>query len=428
MLDGGQSVVLLELPVPHIDDDGLQPQGGLVSIATYAAKRGFSVSICDLSGVSTDRLFDSVPPADVYGFSLYSVTYDLALRLLGDLRRATPFAFFVAGGPHATALPDEVSAHFDSVICGEGERAFADLLGTLRNCGTPDKIVRAEPVTNLDELPFPNFERFCDLKRYTRRVAGEPAICLDSSRGCGFRCRFCNSRVMERGRWRPRSPESVGAEVAGHVRSGWRAFRFNDDSFAADGERVLAICHILEPMGIKFRIFARAEDLCHRGLCKRLAEAGCLHVSVGVETLSPFMLGRMGKATSVQRIRDGIAAAHDSGMGVRGYFIVGFPGETDSTVAESVRGLEGLKLDEATVYPCIPYPGTDLFARPEQYGITWIDPDFSHFIQVGRNRSAGFVMRTTAFGPDEVCEWRAQFMRVLADLETGWCSERGVAR
>jgi len=428
MRAGGRTAVLLELPVPYIDDDGLQPPGGLVSIASYAAERGFPVSICDLSGLPADQSCARIPAADVYGFSLYSVTYGLALQLVTNLRRLAPEAVLVAGGPHATALPEEVARHFDFVICGEGEQAFTDLLAALSDGHTPRPIIRAEPIAELDQLPFPDFERFCDMKRYTRRVAGQPALCLDSSRGCSFRCRFCNSRVIERGRWRARSPESVAKEVAAHCRRGWTAFRFNDDSFTANGERALAICSLLEPLGIKFRIFARAEDLCNRGICRRLAEAGCVHVSVGIESLSPVMLGRMAKATSAQRIHEGVAAAHQSGLGVRGYFLVGFPGETNDTVAESIAGLDGLELDEATVYPCIPYPGTDLFTRPDHYGITWIDPDFSHFIQVGKNRSAGFVMRTTTFGPEQVQQWRAQFMRALQERETGWCAEKGVAQ
>jgi radical SAM superfamily enzyme YgiQ (UPF0313 family) len=234
--------------------------------------------------------------------------------------------------------------------------------------------------------------------------------------------------VQERGRWRSRSSESVAREVAGHVERGWTAFRFNDDSFAADPQRVAAICRLLRPLGIRFRIFARAEDLTSPRICELLAEAGCVHVSFGVESLSPAMLGRMGKATSVARIRAGIDAAHASGMRVRGYFVIGFPGETNDTVAESIGGLDGLHLDEAMVYPCIPYPGTDLFARPDYYGITWMDPDFSHYVQVGRSRSAGFVMHTRTFGPDEVREWRALFISAIESLGIGWYGERGVAQ
>lgn len=73
----------------------------------------------------------------------------------------------------------------------------------------------------------------------------------------------------------------------------------------------------------------------------------------------------MGKATSVPRIVKGLETAHAAGIRVRGFFITGFPGETDETVSESLSVLEALAgnakcLDEATVYPCIPYPGTDI--------------------------------------------------------------------
>jgi hypothetical protein len=132
------------------------------------------------------------------------------------------------------------------------------------------------------------------------------------------------------------------------------------------------------------------------------------------------MLGKMGKATLVERIRKGIMTAHEAGLMLRGFFIVGFPGETDSTVRESIARLPELPLDEAIVYPCIPYPGTELFKNPGSYGITWLDQDFSHYVQVGRGRSAGFVMRTETFGPEEVRHWRDQYMQAFEMLDIGW--------
>jgi coproporphyrinogen III oxidase-like Fe-S oxidoreductase len=135
------------------------------------------------------------------------------------------------------------------------------------------------------------------------------------------------------------------------------------------------------------------------------------------------MLMRMGKGTRVSQIRAGVRAAREAGIKVRGFFICGFPGESDPTIDESLEQLADLGLDEAVVYPCIPYPGTDLFVRPQRYGITWIDPDTSKFVQVGVNRSAGFVMRTETFGPDEVRGWHARYIQAFQSLGIAWSSE-----
>jgi radical SAM superfamily enzyme YgiQ (UPF0313 family) len=210
--------------------------------------------------------------------------------------------------------------------------------------------------------------------------------------------------------------------VAWHYEHGWRSFRFNDDNFLADQSRTLQICELLGPLNIEFRIFGRAQSL-DPATCQALARAGCRHIGVGVESLSDTMLRRMGKGTRASHIRAGVRAARQAGIRVRGFFICGFPGESDWTIVQSLERLADLGLDEAVVYPCIPYPGTDLFLHPQRYGITWIDPDTSKYVQVGVNRSAGFVMRTETFGPDEVRGWHARYIKAFQSLGIAWSSE-----
>ena len=420
----------MNLPVPQIDDDQRQAPGGLVALATYVRAHGYEAEICDLAGTPAEQLTpEHLPEAEVYGLSLYTATCYLAYGFAACLRQARPEAFLVAGGPHASAVPEEVLAHgFDAVVCGEGEEALVAILDHLargERAAVPD-LIRARPIEDLDALPFPDYSGLCDMRRYSRRIAGLPVMALDSSRGCANRCRFCNSRVMERGCWRPRSPESVLQEVRQHHEAGWRAFRFNDDSFLADRLRASEICRLLRPLDLKFRIFCRAEDLAAPGLCDALAEAGCVHVGVGIESLDPSMLARMAKAQRVSVIQEGLARARAAGLLTRGFFIVGFPGETDETVARTLDALPHLALDEATCYPCLPYPGTDLAVRPSSYGITWIDPDYSKYIQAGHERSTGYLLATRSFGPEQVRCWRDQFLQAFDRLGIAWSDQLGI--
>jgi radical SAM superfamily enzyme YgiQ (UPF0313 family) len=414
--------ILINLPIPFVDDDERQPPGGQVSIATYVRSRGNDIKLCDLSGVFEDNLIDYVEDADIYGIGTYSATYTIALKLLEALKKRNPDSLFVAGGPHASALPEQVSQDFDVVIRGEGEYVFNDIIEQVKKGIKPDRVIEADVIENLDELPFPDYDYFCNMRKYTRRIDNLPVICLDSSRGCNFCCRFCNSTVNKRGYWRARSPESVIEEVRWHYSHGWRAFRFNDDNFLVDEERAIKICQSLKPLNIKWRIFARAESL-SPNVCKELFESGCTHISVGIESLSSFMLSKMGKATSVEKIKEGLNNAYNAGIRTRGFFIVGFPYETDDTINTTINSLCDLKLNEATVYPCIPYPGTDLYLRPEHYGITWIDKNFSNYIQVGKDRLTGFAIKTETFGYEEIQLWRDKLMDALKLNGINWCDE-----
>ena len=425
-------VVLISCPAPMLEDDSRQPPNGLVSIATVVRKLGLEISVRDLAGLRPEDLSGAIGDADVVGFATYTATYKTAVRLKDELKRRNPAVVTVAGGPHASAVPEEVARDFDIVVAGEGEQVFPELLYALRDgvVGRRPQIVLAKPIEDLDSLPFPDFEAFCDMSRYNRRMYGRPVMCLDSSRGCNYRCRFCNSRVASRGHWRARSAGNVAAEVAWHRHRGWTAFRYNDDNFLADPVRAIDICDRFNGLDIIFRIFSRAASLCDQRLCRALRLAGCRHVGVGVESMSPTMLVRMGKAERVEAIRRGIQIAHDEGLTVRGFFVVGFPGETDETVAESIDGLRGLPVAEAVVYPAIPYPGTDLFRAPETSGsglsrITWIDPDYDNYIQVGKNRETGFTMATGGFGVDDVRRWRELYMAAFEARGIAWSASTG---
>ena len=424
------AAVLINPPVPQLNDDKMQPPGGLISIATFCQLHGYDVRVVDLAGKGNEiDMTRFIPESDVYGISLYTVTYNSSVELVAALRKRNPSSFFVAGGPHASALPNHVIGDFDCVVCGEGEYAFLSVLDSLEG-GTPCKIpiiIRAAPIEDLNKLPFPDFYRHSDMKCYNRQILGMPAISLDSSRGCDNQCRFCNSRVVERGRWRTRSPESITNEIQWHMANGYQAFRFNDDNFLNDPQRTLQLCKLLVPLGIKYRIFARAESLTEQ-ICDALSISGCVHIGVGVESMSDTMLTLMGKATRAADMQRGIRAAHRAGIKTRGFFICGFPGETDKTVRESINGISTLCLDEAIIYPCIPYPGTDLFTSPEKFGITWIDPDFSKYLQIGSNRRSGFVMETDKFKREDVANWRDLYMEAFRQQNIDWSDEGGYVK
>ena len=420
--------VLINPSIPQLDNDKMQPPGGLISIATLCQSEGYEVEVIDLAGKGNDDdLLRYIPEANVYGISLYTVTYYSSVILINELRKRNSLSVFVAGGPHASALPHSVKQDFDCVVCGEGEFAFLSILNLVENSAPHrvPEIIYAAPIVDPDRLPFPDFYRNSDIQSYSRHILGMPSISIDSSRGCNHSCRFCNSRVIERGSWRARSPENVVAEVKWHISNNFVTFRFNDDNFLGEPQRAFELCKLLEPLGIKYRIFARAESLTEQ-LCRALVKSGCVHVGVGIESMSETILTQMGKDTNVSSILKGISAARDAGIKTRGFFICGFPGETNDTVIDSIEGLNKLYLDEAIVYPCIPYPGTDLFTQPEKFGITWIDPDYSKFIQVGANKTCGFVMETHGFGIEDVVNWRDLYIEAFKKLYIAWSGEGGI--
>jgi radical SAM superfamily enzyme YgiQ (UPF0313 family) len=366
-----------------------------------------------LTATPPEHLADAIPVADVYGFSTYTTTYHRTLEILQIAQRVNRRAWTVAGGPHASALPEQVAHDFDFVIVKEGETALLNLVRTLTRGESPRRILNEAPLADLDLLPFPDYS-LVNVSSYRRVVDGKPSLSILSSRGCPYRCVFCNSIVMGgHQRVRFRSATNVVAEIQ-QLKAAWgvTSFRFQDDILTINLPRLRELTTRLSREAITYRCFGRA-DLCTREVVDLLREGGCRHIAFGIESGSQFILNRMRKGLTIERIRQGIAAARAAGLIVRVYLMVGFPGETWQTIQETVDLMLECAPDEFAVYPLIPYPGTPLYQNPAEYGITYINPEFSQYFQVRRERGTGFVFRTADLDENLIADMRAYLIERL---------------
>lgn len=405
-------VCFIHTPCPELDDDRLEPNLGLLYLATFLRQHGFEVEVADFSAVSIESAAERIPSDDLYGFSTFSVNYHLTRKLAQATRQRFPGARLVAGGPHATALPEAVKQDFDVVVTGEGELAMLELAQALRAGTDPlPHIIHGQGPRDLDVLPFPDRD-LVDLPSYSRIVNGQRSLSVLTARGCHYRCVFCNSNIMGASSRsvRFRSPVNVAREIQWlQEKHDISRFRLQDDTFTTSLERIRALTSLLRPLEIRYRCFGRLDKCREREMTDLLAEGGCCHIAFGVESGSPRILGAMDKRQTVDDIRAGITNAKASGLTVRVYLIVGFPSETDETIQETVNLMQECQPHEFMIYPCIPYPGTPLWERPEKFGITHINRDYSQYVQIGRGRKTAFALRTATFDEHQVEVWR-QYM------------------
>lgn len=407
---GVPSLCLIHTPCKELNDDRLEPPLGLLYLATEAQAEGYNSKIIDLSAHDGDDLFHRIPDGfDVYGFSTYSVNYGLTIELFNRTKSRNPNSLFVAGGPHASALPKQVSMDgFDVVVTGEGEVAIIQILDNLQSGTRTQAILPGIPPNPLDELPFPDYG-LVEMSSYSRELAGQRCVSILSSRGCPYRCSFCNSNIMGAGRpMRYRSPENVVQEIR-EVKARYQVnhFRFQDDIFTINQRRISQLTPHLANEEIVYRCFARVNTHSKK-MAGLLRDGGCVHVSFGVETGSPILLAKhaMHKGQTPDQIKDALNNAFDAGLRIRIFLIVGFPGETDDTIEETLSLVKQCPWHEFSVYPLIAYPGTPLHEQPESFGITHIDNNYSDYLQIGRNFKAGFTIRTATFDEGQVRRWR----------------------
>jgi radical SAM superfamily enzyme YgiQ (UPF0313 family) len=355
-----------------------------------------------------------------------ATTHEPAKRLIRHIRELRRDAYVIVGGPNPTALPRETleELEVDLVITGEGEDALvASVQGWF--AGTrPHGVIAGTGRDDIDSYPFPARD-LADPTSYGRKLQGEPVISIISSRGCRGRCAFCNSTIMGSGSkgQRFRSVANVIAELS-DLRSKWRFFRFNDDTFTGRRD-LLELLATIEELDIVFRIFARVEDLTPQ-VAEALTRAGCVHVSVGLESLDPANLRVLRKAKQIGRHQN-VRFARDAGLTVRAFFMVGLPADTDRSIEHYFAEAATLGIDEFSLYPLIPYPGSAIARDPAQWGYQIIEPDWRRYVQIGVNGSSTFALRHQNFEPEDVVRWRKRAEQILRSSGARHSRESAVA-
>jgi len=402
-------IVLINPPSNCVDDDRLEPQLGLLYIASVLRENDVPVQIYEMTGCKTEsqieRKIEDIPEGDVYGFTVYCTNYLYVKRCINYIRSKMNKAFIVLGGPNPSALPEFTlrDSKCDCVITGEGEDAFLHVVNAFIDKFNSPTVIRGVGRTNVDTYPMPAWD-LIDMGSYTRTLEDEQVVSIISSRGCKYNCAHCNSVVMGGGnKVRYRSAENIVEEINYLKMKGFRKFRFNDDNFAGN-PNLAELLYNLKDLDIHYRIFARIEDLTEDN-CYLLAKSGCRHVSVGLETLNPDNLRVLGKHTQVGLEKKHLYNAKKYGMVIRVYFIVGLPYDTDETIGTYFGKACKLPFDEFSIYPLIPYPGTMIAKEPEKFGYEVVDKDFTHYVQIGKNKSTTYALRHKNFTEHDVKRW-----------------------
>ncbi|HEY4238295.1 MAG TPA: radical SAM protein [Kofleriaceae bacterium] len=329
---------------------------------------------------------------DLVGLHLKTLHVQPAYALAAAL---APHHILVAGGPHATIVPDEPLAHgFRYAIRGEGEDALVELadafdgrtaFASIAGLSWFDRgLVRHNPTrpfnTELDRLAPPLSA--LDLFDPTWYAPGQglpsallaPAGIL-SSRGCPAACTFCSNDVTGR-KFRYRSAASVAAEVALlRDRFGLYGFSFFDDSFAVGKRRVAELCAAITASGAPSYWSCTAHPAhLDRDVLATMQRAGCGGVDIGMESADPGMLVRIGKGVTVERVLDVLGWCKDLGIHAVVNLMFGWPDETDEELGATIDFLDraapiagGFNARGVVV----PYPGTKIYeANHERFGFT----------------------------------------------------------
>ncbi|HEY5957477.1 MAG TPA: radical SAM protein, partial [Polyangiaceae bacterium] len=337
-----QSRVLLIYP-PSRTQAHLCCPTALTMLAAVLERAGHEVHLLDANAARNRRTNEQIVrlvkelKPDVIGVTLLTPLAKMAYELAAMLKSTG--AKLLAGGPHATLLPEEPLMNgFDAVVIGEGEPTIAEAVSALlgnRDRDTVDgwlyltdtgELRRTPPrplIEDLDELLPPAFH-LVDAADYG---GSKPLYStLFSSRGCPARCSYCAGGLFGK-RFRFRSAGSIVDEIVDrHRRYGTTHFHFMDDSMTANRERVLEMCTGLHQRvpDVTWSMMTRV-DFVDEEILNAAASAGCIQIDFGIESGHPETLKRIRKPHSVAMVRKVIPMTAAKGIKPVVFFILGFP-------------------------------------------------------------------------------------------------------
>lgn len=362
-------IVLVQPPNPMLSDPTTRWPLGLGYLEAVLLKAGAKVAVVDLRDKEIN--LSLIPEAPLVGITATTGEINMAKRIAKLVKERDTEALTIIGGAHTTYLPNNCLEDFDMVVTGDAEKIILDIADR--------KIIRQLEPIDLDSLPFPTRHPFSfsdTLFEGAGYGKGPMTTSIITSRGCPFTCAFCQEKPRP---VRFRSPENIIEEIK-EIQDKWNChhFRFEDDSFTLKPERVFEICRLLEPLKIHWRCHTRS-DLFDRDMARAVRLAGCDEVGFGVESADQRVLDIVNKKETIEQHIKAIRVAEDSGIRTKAFFMTGLPGETDEIVSLTRDFLKIAQPSKIILSRFTPYPGSDVWAHPDEYGVAWIDPDFSHF-------------------------------------------------
>jgi radical SAM superfamily enzyme YgiQ (UPF0313 family) len=354
---------------------------GLGYLASYARSQHSDLSIKILdTRVATKKEVRSFfeQKWDLFGITVLSPVYQEVIDLVKMLKNDFPGVPVCLGGPYVTTLMEEIfeETPADFAVYGEGEITFSLLISALKGEGSIEKteglmyqkngmVITNPPreqIKNLEALPMPAYDLF-PMDRY-------PMHRIATSRGCPFKCVFCNSSSIWLGKWRKRPVDDIITEIEyllSHYKK--KIFFFNDNSFNVDLNRVEDFCQALINRKIKIMWTTPVRpELITKPLAELMKKAGCYNVGIGVESANNRILQNINKQNTIENIQRGIRIFKEAGIEVLGQFVIGSPGDTIETVKQSLAFAKDSGLDFVMFYAVVPFKGTNQWDYVQHHG------------------------------------------------------------
>lgn len=370
----------------YVDEGRMEPlQLGLLAALTPG----------DVEVVLYDDRCETIPydrPVDLVAITVETFTARRAYEISRHFKkRGVPV---ILGGMHVTLLPTEAASHADSIIIGDAEPVWGEMIADAKKHSLK-KIYKGIQPSIPQEGVLTRRDLFSG-KGYL------PITLLQFSRGCRYRCSFCASSAYFHSRHYCRSTADVVAEIKSQGR---KLLFFVDDNIVADFEKAKKLFQALIPLKVKWVSQGSLDMLKDQELMELMVKSGCLGHVIGFESINPENIRSMNKtantAQSVLHYCKEVEELRKWGLQTWAAFTVGHDFDTPESIRETLRFALESKFCFAAFNILMPYPNTPLYKTLQAQGrllydgTWWIHEDY-------RFNYAAF--RPARMSPEELTE------------------------
>jgi len=346
-----------------------------------------------------------------------------ASKVAEMIKKINPKIKVLMGGVHPSTMYKQILENYpvDFVVCGEAEETILELMEGIKKDkkisyfnkikglafkNENGQIIKTEPreyIKDLDKLPYPKHEYF------KKEIEASKKVYIMTSRGCPFGCMFCSTSNYWGRMCRRRSVENVIGEIKFLIEKfpSIEEILFVDDEFTLNQEHAIELCKAMINAGIKLkwdcstRVSSVSEEL-----VEWMKKAGCVHVSMGVESGSEKLIKVIHKKITIKQIINAFELFHKYNIPASMYLITGIPGENSQTVNETIKLLKKLSNTKPEFKkPALLqiYPNTEVYNLAKKQGIIndnfWLTPKLvPHYTyEHSKNKLLYWSMKITLF-------------------------------
>jgi len=274
----------------------------------------------------------------------------------------------ILGGLHASTMPDEAEQYTDSVVVGQGEDCWNQVLSDYQSGHLQRRYVSGRS-PEFEPYAVPRFD-LLDPSRYNR-------ITVQTTRGCPLDCSFCGaSRLISP--YKRKSIERVRTELKTIAKIWPRPFiELADDNTFVHKPWSIKLVKTIGEFGAKWFTETDISIADNDELLREMARSGCAQVLVGLEAIDAESLdeadSKSWKRKRLSKYRESIQKIQDRGISVNGCFAFGFDNQGPEVFESTARFIEDSGLSEVQLTILTPFPGTVLFAKLQREGRLFVN-------------------------------------------------------